>query len=568
MYAKQEALKEIVAALKKSLGKKFSVSLASLATPPNQKFGDVAFGCFELAKGEKRNPVELATELAAKIEPGKLFERVVAVGPYVNFTFNEVTFFEKVFKDVKRLKLNYGQTKLGDGKSVLVEYAQPNTHKEFHVGHVRNALYGQAVVNIMRKNGYATTAASYLGDIGAHVAKALWGLKKFHDGSPIPVPEREKKLGAIYTKATKYVEDHPKAKEQINEVQRALEAGEEPWFSLWKETRQWSIDAFKKIFAELLVEPDVYYFESDVEAEGKKLVNKLLTDGVAKKSEGAVIVDLEAEGLGAALILKSDGSALYATKDIPLALRKEKDFHPDRQIIVVDVRQSLYFQQLFAILRKMGFTKQLTHLAYDMVTLPDGAMSSRQGNIVTYETLRDAMIESFTKETAGRHEDWSEKKIKETAQRLAISSIKFMMLRQDPQSILTFDLQEAMSFDGFTGPYVLYAVARIESLKAKTKIKAKADLTLLKSPEELALLRAVAEWPLVVERLGASFQISAGLQWAFETSKLFAEYYSRVTVIDEADKSGTAARLALLDVVETAIVSALMLAGIEPLKEM
>lgn len=568
MYAKQEALKEIVTALKKSIGKKFPVSFSSLSTPPNTKFGDVAFGCFELAKGQKRNPAELATELAAKIEPGKLFQKVIGVGPYVNFTFNEVVFGDKVLKEVKRLKLNYGQTKLGAGKSVMVEYAQPNTHKEFHVGHVRNALYGQTVVNIMAKNGYKTTAASYIGDIGAHVAKALWGLKKFHDGSVIPIADREKKLGEIYTQATKFVADNAKTKEEIDEVQRALEAHGEPWYSQWLETRQWSIDAFKKAFAELLVTPDVYYFESDVESDGKKIVNKLLTDGIAKKSEGAVIVDLEKEGLGVALILKSDGSALYATKDIPLALLKEKDYHPDRQIIVVDVRQSLYFQQLFAILRMMGFTKQLTHLAYDMVTLPDGAMSSRQGNIVTYESLRNTMIESFTKETSARHTDWTEKKIAETARQLALGSIKFMMLRQDPQSIITFDLKEAMSFDGFTGPYVLYAVARIESLKNKTKIKAKIQADLLKQPEELALIKAVAEWPLIVEKLGATFQISAALLWAFETAQLFAEYYGRVTIIDEADKVGTSARLALLDAVETAIVSALQLAGIEPVKEM
>lgn len=554
--------------MKKSIGKKFPVSLSSLSTPPSAKFGDVAFGCFELAKGQKRNPAELATELAAKIEPGKTFQKVTSAGPFVNFTFNEVVFADKVLKEVKRLKLNYGQTKLGAGKSVMVEYAQPNTHKEFHVGHVRNALYGQTVVNIMIKNGYKTIAASYIGDIGAHVAKALWGLKKFHDGSVIPVSDREKKLGEIYTQATKFVADNPKAKEEIDEVQRALEAHEEPWYSQWMETRQWSIDAFKKIFAELLVTPDVYYFESDVESEGKKIVNKLLTDGIAKKSEGAVIVDLEKEGLGVALILKSDGSALYATKDIPLALLKEKDYHPDRQIIVVDVRQSLYFQQLFAILRQMGFTKQLTHLAYDMVTLPDGAMSSRQGNIVTYESLRGAMIDSFTEETKQRHADWTEKKVMETARQLALGSIKFMMLRQDPQSIITFDLKEAMSFEGFTGPYVLYAVARIESLKNKTKIKAKIQADLLKQPEELALIKAIAEWPLVVERLGASFQISAGLLWAFETAQLFAAYYGRVTVIDEADKEGTSARLALLDAVQTSIASALLLAGIEPVKEM
>lgn len=568
MYAKQEALKEIVTALKKSIGKKYTVTLGNLSTPPNTKFGDVAFGCFEMAKGQKRNPAELATELAAKLEPGKLFHKVVAVGPYVNFTLSEEAFTEKVLKEVKRLKLNYGQSALGKGKSVMVEYAQPNTHKEFHVGHVRNALYGQAVVNIMTVNGYETIAAAYLGDIGAHVAKALWGLKKFHGDEPIPVEEREAKLGEIYTKATKYAEDHPKAKDEIAEVQRHLEAQEEPWYTLWQQTRQWSLDSFKKIFAELGIEPDVYYFESDVEEEGKKLVNKLLTDGIAKKSEGAVIVDLAEENLGVALILKSDGSALYATKDIPLALRKENDYHPDRQIIVVDVRQSLYFQQLFAILRKMGFTKQLTHLAYDMVTLPDGAMSSRQGNIVTYESLRESMVSAFQKETVDRHPDWAEKKINETSRALAIAAIKFMMLRQDPKSILTFDLKEAMSFEGFTGPYVLYTVARIESIKNKTKVKPKIDSARLKHPLELNLVKSLAEWPLIVERLGASFQISTALQWAFETAQLFAEYYAQVHVIEDADKEGTAARLALLEAVETAIVACLGVAGIRPVKEM
>lgn len=568
MYAKQEALKEILTALKKSIGKKYPVTVASFSTPPNPAMGDVAFGCFEFAKGEKRNPAEIATEIAAKIQPGKLFAKATALGPYVNFTFAEAAFGEKVLKDVKKMKGAYGNGVIGKGKKVLIEYAQPNTHKEFHVGHVRNALYGQSVVAFMAANGYETIAASYLGDIGAHVAKALWGLKKFHEDERLAPENRAQKLGAFYTEATAYAEEHPEAKAEIADVQRKLEAGEEPWASLWRETREWSLADFKRIFKELGIKPDVYYFESEVEEEGKTLVRKLLTDGIAKKSEGAVIVDLEEEKLGAALILKSDGSALYATKDIPLAWRKEAQFHPDRQIYVVDVRQSLYFQQLFAILRRMGFTKQLTHLSYDMVTLPDGAMSSRKGNIVTYDSLRNAMFEAFVEETRKRHEDWSKKKIDQTALALALASIKFMMLRQDPQSILTFDMREAMSFDGFTGPYLLYTVARIESIKAKTKIKPALDVTKLTAPEEKALVRALASFPDVIERTASTYQVSSVLQWAFDTSKTFSEYYHCVHIIEDADAGGTAARLALIDAVETGLKNALAIAGIETLKEM
>lgn len=568
MYAKQEATKEIVTALKKVIGKKYAVSIASLSKPPNAAMGDVAFGCFEFAKGEKRNPAEIATELAAKIQPGKWFSKAVAVGPYVNFTFADAVFGEKVLKDIKKMKATYGNGVIGKGKKVLIDYAQPNTHKEFHVGHLRNGLYGQSVIHVLGANGYETIAASYIGDAGAHIAKCLWALKKFHEGEKFSVEERAEKLGAIYTEASQYIEEHPEAKEEVAEVQRKIEAGEEPWASLWKETREWSLADFKRVFAELGIKPDVYYFESEVEEEGKGLVRKLLTDGIARKSEGAVIVDLEEEKLGVALVLKSDGSALYATKDIPLAWRKEEQFHPDRQIYIVDVRQSLYFQQLFAILRRMGFTKQLTHLSYDLVVLPDGAMSSRKGNIATYDDLKEKMVAAFVEETAKRHEDWSKKKVESTALALSLASIKFMMLRQDPQSILTFDMKEAMSFDGFTGPYLLYTVARMESLKAKTKIKPAIDAVKLTSPEEKSLIRALAQFPELVEKTASTYQISSILQWAFDTSKTFSEYYHNVHIVEEAEPQATAARLGLVEAVKTTLQRALALAGIETVKEM
>lgn len=568
MYAKQQAVQEAVTALKKAIGKSFTVSPDMIDAPPSKEMGDLAFPCFELAKGQGRNPAEIATELAAKIGPSHFIEKVQALGPYVNFYLADAPYAEQVLKEISVAKEKYGHSTSGEGKSVLIEGAQPNTHKEFHIGHLRNAVFPQAIVNVLRANAYNVTYASYIGDIGAHVAKALWGMKKFHDGETFSKAERAAKLGQIYTEATTYVEEHEEAKDEIAEVQRQLEAKEEPWYSLWKETREWSLEAFREIYKELGVKPDVWYFESQVEEPGKELVKTMLTDGIAKKSEGAVVVDLEKENLGVFLILKSDGSSLYATKDLALAFKKQKDYSPDRQIFVVDVRQSYYFQQLFATLKRMGFTGQLLHLAYGMVNLPEGAMSSRKGNIVTYVELRDMMVDALKKETASRREEWDEAKIQEVAHTLAIASIQFTMLRQDLESEITIDINEAMSFDGFTAPYILYTIARIASIKRQTKVKAKADASKLTHETERELVRQLAEFPEVVQRAGKTFQMSAIAIWAFEMAKLFAEYYHQVRILDEKEAEFTPARLALCDAVKASLENAMSLLGIETLEEM
>ncbi len=568
MYAKQEAIQEVIKSLKKNIGKGFTVNADMLEIPPDSKMGDLAFPVFELAKGTKKNPVELATELAAKIGPSDFIERISSTGPYVNFTFKNQILADRVLKEIEISSEKYGHSTSGEGVSILVDYAQPNTHKEFHVGHIRNAVFGQSIVNILKANGYKVIATSYLGDVGAHVAKVLWGLRKFYSIDDAPKIGRGKWLGEIYTEATKYIEDHPDIKEEISEVQRALESREEPWYGLWKKTRAWSLDSFKDIFIELKVKPDVWYFESEVEESGKKLVKKLLTDGIARKSEGAIIVDLEDVDLSICLVLKSDGSSLYSTKELALIERKIEEHNPDRLIYVVDNRQSLYFKQIFEISKRMGIDLPMTHIAYDMVNLPDGTMSSRSGNIVTYEALRDEMIKKLKDETHKRHEDWHQKKIEIVAHDITLASIVFMMLRQDPNSIITFDMEEAMSFDGFTAPYILYTIARIESIKKKTKIKSKIDGKLLTNEKEICLIRKLAEFPEVVQKTGKNYQVSTIANWAFDTSKLFAEYYHNTKVIESDDKSGTASRLALCSAVQQSLENALGLLGISSIKEM
>ncbi|MFA6131017.1 MAG: arginine--tRNA ligase [Patescibacteria group bacterium] len=568
MSTRDKAILDIVKALKKAIGKGYTVHPDIFEVPPNSKYGDIAFPCFDYAKGLGRNPAEIASELAAHIGPTDYIETITAAGPYVNFTFSLPTLTEQVIKEILKLGVTYGCGTSGEGKSILVDYAQPNTHKEFHIGHVRNAVLGQSIINILRANGFHVVGASYIGDIGAHVAKVIWAMEKFHHGESVPKDQRTKWLGEVYTQATAYVDAHEEAKEEIALIQRKLEGKEEPYYSQWKETREWSLTAFREAFKELHVHPDVWYFESDVEGEGKEIVKKMLIDGLAKKSQGAVVMDLAEENLGIFLLLKSDGGALYSTKEIALILRKQKDHHPDRQLMVVDVRQSLYFQQVFATLHRMGFTQPLTHIAYDMVTLPEGAMSSRSGNVVTFEALRDDLVNSFQEETKKRHPEWTEKKVEETARALAIASMIFMMQRQDSQTIITFDREEALSFDGFTGPYLLYTVARIASLRKNTKIKPKGKAGLLTHEKEYALIRHLARFPDEVQKAGITFQISTIALWAFELAKLFAEYYHEVHVIDEEQKERTAARLMLCDAVRIALENALRLLCIEPIEEM
>lgn len=568
MYTKDTAKKEAYASLKKALGKTFPVTPDTLVAPPNLEMGDLAFPCFHLAKGQGRNPVEIASELAAKIGPSPLIAKVTAQGPYVNFTFNDAEFNSSVLREVLSKKKRYGHGTTGKGKKVLVEYAQPNTHKEFHVGHIRNAVLGQAVVNIMKANGYETIAASYIGDIGAHVAKAMWGFKKFFAEQTIAKQDRAKVLGEAYTKATQWVEEHPEAKDEISEVQRLLEAEEEPWFSLWRETREWSLTSFKEIFSELGVKPDVGYFESQVEKPGKELVKKMLTDGIAKKSEGATIVDLEAEKLGVFLVLKTDGSSLYATKDLALAFQKEKDYAPDRQIFVIDVRQSLYMKQLFATLKRMQFTPELVHLGYEMVTLPEGAMSSRKGNIVKYEDLRDTLVEKIAAETATRHPKWSTRAITKTAKTIALAGMKFIMLRQDPGKQIIFDMDEALSIDGFTGPYLLYTIARIHSIEAKADMPPLLLGDQLMHPLEKKMLRFIADYPSAVIKAGATAQISLIAQEAFTLAKTFAEYYHEVRILEDSNRERKGARLALLAAVRQTLTNACELLTIDVLKEM
>lgn len=559
---------EVLKAFKAAIGKTYTPTFEELELPPQAEFGDVAFPCFSLAKGLKRNPSEIATELAARIGSKGVIKSVEARGPYVNIRFDKSVYGRAVVEEVLSEGEEYGRSEIGKGRRVMVEYANFNTHKEVHVGHVRNMVVGHLAINLLRATGHHVIATSYINDLGNNVAKCLWAMRKFHTEE---VPEKGDEinfLGRVYTEATRAAEENPEARAEISAVQHALEERRGEWSKLWKQTRQWSIDAIYRVFKEMEIPIDVQYYESDVLEDTKKIVKDLMKRGIASESQGAIIVDLEDEGLGANLLVKTDGTHLYNAKDLALAARKSADYDLDRSIIVVDVRQSLALRQLFATLKRMGSAIPYEHLSYGFVTLPEGAMSSRRGNIIKYEDLRDALTAAAAKETRARHEDWSEPEVSEAAQTIAHAAMVFGMAKQDPKKDIVFDIDEAVAFDGISGPYLLYTVSRIHSLMEKASIKPVFGSQAINTPEAMEVVRILARFPEVVRMSAVDMTLADVPQYAFALAQQFSTYYGTSRIVDSENDEATAARLALTQAVLVTLENALRIMNITSLTRM
>lgn len=568
MYVLQTAKQDALKMLKSALGKAYTPSVNDLEVPPDPTMGNIAFPCFVVAKGLKRNPNEIATEVAAKVAPKGLISRIESKGPYVNFWIDPAKLSERVLKEVLTAKERYGYSTSGHEKRVLIEYANLNTHKEVHVGHIRNMALGQAASNILQAAGYDVVPHAYINDLGNNVAKCLWAYQTFHPEEELKKGEENALLDACYVEGNKAVEEQPEAKEAVSEVQRQLESGKGEWVKLWKKTNKRSLDGLKATFQDFGLQLDRIYLESDVLKASKKIVQTLIKRGIAVHSEGAWVVRLEDEGLGVSVLVKSDGTHLYNAKDLGLAERKEEDYHPDRSIYVIDIRQKQVMAQLFATLRRMGFKKELEHLSYGYVSLPEGAMSSRKGTVIRYRDLMDRMEEDAAKETLARHPDWADEQVAEVARVIAFAAVKFFMLRSDADKDIVFDIKESLSFDGFSGPYLLYTIARCHRLLEKSEDKPSLKDIRLPSKEAAEVIRMLAAFPGTVTKTAGDFQISRVAQSLFELAQAFSTFYAQVPVNSEEDPQIRKSRLALVAAVAQTLENGLRLLGIESVDEM
>lgn len=566
-YLIDKLKKELLEAVKTAAGVNIDFEQLEISAPPDPELGDLAVPCFYLTKLLRISPNQVALELKDKIRKPSFVKSIQNVGPYLNFFLDDKILAEKVIKEIEKKGDKYGSGKKQAG-TVMLEYSGPNTHKEFHVGHIRNNVLGASLVNLLRFSGRKLIAVNYIGDIGAHVAKCLWAYDKFHKKDELP-ENKGKYLGQIYTEAVKKIEANSLLAEEVSEVQKKLETGDKYWTKLWKQTRQWSLTEFNELYKTIGVKFDHIFYESEVEKPGKKIVEELLAKGIAEKSEGAVIIDLEKYNLKQFLLLKSDGSSLYSTKELALAKLKFEKFKIDESYMVIDSRQSFYLKQFFKTLEVMGFDKKLVHIPYEFLTLKDGAMSSRKGNIVSFEDFFEQAVGIIVEDMKERHQDWAPEEIKNIARKIALAAIKFYMLRVSNNSVITFDFEEARSYDGFTGPYLQYTVSRINSILNKESVKnlAEIDFSKLDHPKEKELLLLAMQFPEIIRNSVELLEPSQLAKYLFDLAKSFSSYYQEVPILN-SEVEYKKSRLALIQAVRQTLVNGLGILGIEVLDRM
>ena len=557
-----------------------------LEKPPEDNMGDFALPCFRFAKALKLPPPKIATHLAdgLKDDASGWVDRAVVLNAFLNVYVNPARIAAAIVPlalDGKLFKDPIAPMKSRD--RVMVEYSQPNTHKEFHVGHMRNVCLGSALVNLFRYCGYDVTAANYFGDEGAHIAKCLWMMKRLNTQPPAGA-DKGAWLGSVYVQASLALDeakdDTRKSYEgEISQVLRGIESKQGVWYDSWKETKEWSLEAFRDVYRWMGVTFDRDFYESEVSQESQAIVEEGLKKGFFKEDQGAVGADLSDFKLGFMLARKRDGNTLYATKDLALARRKFDQFKIDRNIYVVGNEQAHHFKQVFKTLELMGFTQasKCFHLSYGMVTLPSGKMSSRLGNTVPFMRLKDSMLLEINNILSKYESDWSAEEIAETAKRLCIGAIKYGMLQSDPLKEIVFDMKEWLSFEGNTGPYLMYGYSRSMSVIRKaqeqghkpwTADEAKTKTFQLNEASEKELLRFIYDFNTAVQDSCEHYRPSHLCTHLFGMCKAFSRFYADVPILKAADNELIKMRLSLIDSFARTLKQGLALLGITPPERM
>jgi arginyl-tRNA synthetase len=545
---------------------------------------------FLIRSGKSSTPVpqqaqQLAEQIASRIALPEGFSRIEASRGYINIFFETRAYVQKVLETVFSAGERYGR---GSPKSerVMVEYAQPNTHHSFHIGHFRNAVLGEALARLAEFAGFETIRASYPGDIGLGVVRCMWGYQKFHAGQePNDTLERGRWLGQIYTEASTLLTDKPEETDsarqtregyeaEVREMYRLWDSGDESVRALWKKTRQWSLDELEAVLRQLDISMDVFFYESEADEPGKAIVEELIARKIAEDERptgGPVIVRID-EKLGLtretyriAVILRSDGTSLYLTKDLALAKIKFEKYHVDRSVYVVDVRQSLHFQQAFKILELWGFPQALKcfHLAYGMVTLPEGTMSSRKGNIVYYLDVVEEARARIQAIIAEKNPDLAGSDRDRTAWQVGLGALKYAMLAVDNTQQIVFSWDTALSFDGQAAPYIQYAHVRAESILAKSESAPSPALPSYDPhPAEITLIECIAKFPELVQRAANEYKPLYMANYAYELARAFTDFYGACPVL-AAEPGVRQTRLAIVSAAKQTLANSLRLLGIQ-----
>ncbi|MGN0824629.1 MAG: arginine--tRNA ligase [Candidatus Coproplasma sp.] len=532
----------------------------NIAVPPNTDMGDYALPCFKFAKVMRKSPVAIAQELAEKITPDGVIAEVLALNGYLNFKINKASLAQETVAKVLSQGESYGSSKIGEGKTICIDYSSVNIAKPFHIGHLSTTVIGGALYKIYNYLGYNVVGINHLGDYGTQFGKLICAYKKWGN-------KDEVEKGGIHAINDLYVrfnnEATPEMEVEAREYFRLIESGDREANEIFEWFKSLTLDYVNKIYARLGVKFDSYNGERFYSDKMQPVIDELQGKGLLKESEGAKIVDLEPYGMPPCLILRSDGASLYATRDLAAALYRKNTYDFYKCLYVVAYQQNLHFKQIFKVLELMGkeWAKDMVHVAYGMVSLEDGAMSTRKGKVVWLEDVIEKCVEKACKVIEDKNPSLENKQ--DIAEKVGIGSVIFGALYNNKIKDIVFSYDKVLSFEGETGVYCQYTCARAYSVLQKARVESfniPEKINLL--PQEYEVVRTISSFPEIVEEAGEKYEPSVIARFAVDLSQKFNKFYFDCKILTADDEDTKSFRLALCAATLQTLKNALALLGI------
>ena len=530
---------------------------SAIALPPNSDMGDYALPCFKFAKVMRKSPALIAQDIANSFPADDVIERAEAVNGYVNFTINKGALAREVIDEVLASGDKYGSSTEGAGKTICIDYSSVNIAKPFHIGHLSTTAIGGALYKIFNFLGYKAVGINHLGDYGTQFGKLICAYK--HWGN-----REEVQAGGIHAINDLYVRFNSEATEEMEqearEYFRLIESGDKEANELFDWFKDLTLEYVKGIYKKLNVTFDSYAGERFYTDKMGPVIEELRQKGLLKESNGAQIVDLEPYGMPPCLILRSDGASLYATRDLAAAIYRKKTYDFYKCLYVVAYQQNLHFKQFFKVLELMGkeWAKDLVHVAYGMVSLEDGAMSTRKGKVVWLEDVIARCEEKAYAIISEKNPELENKK--DVAEKVGVGAVIFSALYNNKIKDIVFSYDKVLSFEGETSVYVQYTCARANSVLEKGGVPSEYVVSDL-LPEEAEVVKAIAAFPQAVKDAAEKYEPSVVARFAVDLAQKFNKFYFDCKILTaEGDKKNV--RLALTAAALTALKNALTLLGI------
>ncbi len=538
---------------------------AKIERPKDSSNGDYAFPTFFLAKTLHKAPQMIASELVEKVDQNG-FEKVVVAGPYINFFLDKAQVGAKILQTILADPEHYGEIDLGHQSNVTIDYSSPNIAKPMGMGHLRSTMIGEAVARILEKVNYNLIRIDYLGDWGTQFGKLMAAYEMWGDEAEVK-KDPINTLLKYYVRINNEADEHPEYTEAGREWFAKLEHGDEEAWRLWHWFREVSLERFQRVYKMLDVNFDSFNGEAFSAQKMEEPIQLLRDKNLLKPSRGAEIVDLDEYSLPPLLIIKSNGTTTYITRDLATALFRKRMYGHAKSLYVVGAEQETYFKQLRAALKEMGFNwwDQIEHISFGLMNLNGKKMSTRKGNVVSLEDVLNDSIDLARKQIAEKNPDLEN--ADEVAKEVGVGAVIFHDLKNYRRNAVNFKLEGVVKFEGETGPYVQYARARAESILRKGGIRDFSNVDLTKAGAEAwELISFLGQYSEAIKRAALNYDPSVIAKYALELAKKFNQYYAHTRILDKDEAQP--ARLALTQAVSDVLKSALDLLDIKAPDEM